>query len=113
MWISLFSAVIAIAIFLSVASFLLSNQATNASSMFGRVVWRSRNMFEMMDRLGIDAAAFARFDADFNSAHRACQLCPADDVCHEWLMRGSKSLKRAPAFCPNAERFAHAKHMLA
>ena len=109
MWISLFAAVIAIAIFLSVASFLMSDQATNASLMFATVARRSRNMSEMMDRLGIDAEALARVDVNLNSVYRACQLCPADEACREWLTRESKALKRAPAFCANAERFAHAK----
>ncbi len=85
----------------------------NASSMFDKAIRRLRNMSEMMDRVGFDAEALARADLDVRSVFRACQNCPADEVCHDWLVRASKSLKRAPAFCPNVERFARAKQMTA
>jgi hypothetical protein len=69
---------------------------------------RARNMSEMMDRLGLDADAFAhrRSGLDLSSAIRMCQFCNADEVCHDWLARAAKSSVKAPAFCPNAKLFA-------
>lgn len=87
----------------------------NVSSIFrfDKAVRRLRNMSEMMDRLGFDAEALARTDLNISSVFRACQSCPADEVCHDWLVRASKSFKRAPNFCPNAERFDRARQVTA
>jgi hypothetical protein len=87
----------------------------NASSIFrfDRAVRRLRNMSEMIDRQGFDAEALARSDLNVGSVFRACQICPADEVCHDWLVRASTSFKRAPAFCPNAERFSRARQVTA
>ena len=87
----------------------------NVSSIFrfDKAVRRLRNMSEMMDRLGFDVEALARTDLNVRSVFRACQSCPADEVCHDWLLRASKSFKRAPAFCPNAKRFGRAKQVTA
>src|ERR1700674_3217352 len=87
----------------------------NVSSIFrfDKAVRRLRNMSEMMDRLGFDVEALARTDLNVRSVFRACQSCPADEVCHDWLVRASKSFKRAPAFCPNAKRFGRAKQVTA
>ena len=111
MWISLFVVTIAIAISLSVGAFLMRGISANASSMFDKAVRRLRNMADMMDRLGFDEGALARSDLNVTSVYRACQFCPADEVCHDWLARAPKSLKHAPAFCRNRERFARAKQM--
>jgi Family of unknown function (DUF6455) len=109
----LFGVTIAIAISLSVGAFLMRDINANASSMFDKAVRRLRNMTDMMDRLGFDGGALARTDLNISSAYRACQFCPADEVCHDWLTRAPKSLKRAPAFCPNAGLFTRAKQMKA
>jgi hypothetical protein len=113
MWISLFGVTIAIAISLSVGAFLMRDINTSADSIFDKAERRLRNMADMMDRLGFDEGVLARSDLNVSSAYRACQSCSADEVCHDWLTRAPKSLKSAPAFCPNAKRFAQAKQMIA
>ncbi len=80
---------------------------------FDTAVNRLRNMSDMMDRLGFDAETLARTGLDVSFVFRACQICPADEVCHHWLARAPKSFKRAPAFCPNAERYARARQAMA
>ena len=127
MWIALFAVAIAVAVLLSVAGFvmrdrdtiaikpmrLLSRKASReiapaASSKFDRAVRRLSNMSEMTKRLEADSKALGRQESNVRSVFRACQNCSADDVCHDWLVRAPKSLGHAPAFCPNAKRFAHA-----
>ena len=87
----------------------------NAGSIvtFDTAVNRLRNMSDMMDRLGFDAETLARTGLDVSFVFRACQICPADEVCHHWLARAPKSFKRAPAFCPNAERYSRARQAMA
>ena len=80
---------------------------------FDMAVNRLRNMSEMMDRLGFDAETLARTELNVGLVFRACQICPADEVCHHWLARAPKSFKRAPAFCPNAERYARPRQAMA
>src|SRR5665647_3693514 len=50
---------------------------------------RWRNTCEMLDRLGLDAAALAhgRLASDLRTAVTNCQSCGADQVCQDWLMR--------------------------
>jgi hypothetical protein len=69
---------------------------------------RVENMSEMMRRLGLDAADPRRNGgtAALAGAAEACEACRAGDECHDWLKRAAATLYRAPAFCPNAERFA-------
>jgi Family of unknown function (DUF6455) len=81
----------------------------NAVSGFGRAVCRLQNMSEMMDRLGFDSGALAREDFNIKSVFNACQVCAADEVCHDWLARAPKALGQAPAFCANMEYFARIK----
>jgi len=66
------------------------------------------NLAEMMERLGLDPAAVARHRLGFvvSSAVKTCQACPSGDVCRDWLLRATPTLQKAPAFCPNAGRFA-------
>jgi Family of unknown function (DUF6455) len=66
------------------------------------------NMSELVQRLGLDRRTASRpcGGAIFASAVRVCEACPATDVCHDWLSRAAASLYKAPAFCPNADRFA-------
>jgi Family of unknown function (DUF6455) len=77
---------------------------------FDKTDRRARNMFEMMDTLGLDTEAFAyrRLDLDLSSAIRTCQFCIADKVCRDWLARPQSSDK-ALAFCPNAALFTQAR----
>lgn len=78
----------------------------------GRMVMRADrrlyNLSEMITRLRLDFV-----DLNIGSALHTCQTCPAAEVCNGWLVRASKSFKRAPAFCPNARRFSHASQVLA
>jgi hypothetical protein len=66
------------------------------------------NLVEMMKRLGLDGADVGQRQLGMTlaSAIRACQHCPAGQVCHDWLARASSTLPKPPPFCPNAERFA-------
>lgn len=113
MWIALFAVTIAIAIALSVGAFMMRDINTDVASVFDAAVRRMCNMADMMDRLGFDEGVLARNDLNVSSAYRACQSCSADEVCHDWLTQAPKSLKHAPAFCPNANRFAQAKQTTA
>jgi hypothetical protein len=78
---------------------------------FDKANRRARNMFEMMDWLGLDTEAFAhrRLGLDLSSAIRICRFCIADNVCHDWLARAAKPVAKAPAFCPNAVLFEQAR----
>ncbi len=67
------------------------------------------NMYEMMDRLGLNTGALGRKRPDLSLAIGTCQFCPADEICHDWLARADKSLGKAPAFCPNANIFERAR----
>jgi hypothetical protein len=69
---------------------------------------RLDNMSDMMGRLGIGPSMGERKDDAIvlASAVRACESCGAGEACHAWLARAAASLYRAPAFCPNADRFA-------
>ena len=75
---------------------------------------RWRNMCEMLDRLGLDAAMLAhgRLASDLRSAVSTCHSCKADQVCQEWLMRAPESIDSSPAFCPNAELFASVRDLI-
>ena len=72
---------------------------------------RLGNMSAMMERLGVDSIDLCWQDKGLvlAAAIRACQACSNGEVCRDWLIRASASLLRAPAFCPNAPRFAQAK----
>ena len=124
MWIGLFIIVIAASIFLCFAAVLLRDRELRtqpstpavqldepASSTFAKAVGRMRNMSAMMDRLGFNAEALVRQDLNVRSVFHDCQKCSADEVCHDWLARAPKLLARAPAFCPNAKRFADARQL--
>lgn len=69
------------------------------------------NMAEMTDRLGIRtiAAAWPSGVSGLVEAIKACQSCPAEDVCHDWLLRAPKHVQQVPPFCPNAAVFNIAK----
>jgi hypothetical protein len=82
-----------------------------APQEFGRDVQRLQNMADMMARLGLRADAQVTGVVAMKDAYRACQACAADGVCRDWLARADKSLTSAPAFCPNAARFAAARQL--
>ena len=68
---------------------------------------RWRNMSEMLSRLDLNAGALAhgRLASGLRAAVRTCQSCAADELCQTWLIRAPEWLRKAPAFCPNAELF--------
>ena len=72
------------------------------------LVRRMENLSDMMRRLGLDPIVAGRQcdGAVLGSAVRICEGCPVGEVCHDWLARAAVTLYRAPAFCPNQDRFA-------
>jgi hypothetical protein len=75
------------------------------------LVRRIENMSDMMNRLGFYslAALHSPSRATLGSGVSVCESCLAGDVCHDCLLRAAETLGKAPAFCPNAERFAQLK----
>jgi len=75
---------------------------------------RWRNMCEMLDRFGLDAAKLAhgRLASGLRSAVRTCQSCEADQRCQGWLTRAPEWLEEAPAFCRNAKLFASERDII-
>ena len=69
------------------------------------------NMAAMTGRLGLDTvpAAWPTGVSQLALAINTCQHCDAFDVCNDWLARAPKSIKAAPAFCPNAAEFSRNK----
>jgi hypothetical protein len=80
---------------------------TNASSTrtFGKASHTFRNVSGMMNRLRFNLEMLPTADLNNEFALGTCHICPADDLCNNWLVRTPRSFKRAPAFCPDAERF--------
>lgn len=80
-------------------------------SLTDRLERKMTSLRAMMDKTGLDVARFAgnRRGLDLAAAIRTCQACGAGQVCHDWLQRAPERVARAPAFCPNADRFAQAK----
>ena len=72
---------------------------------------RLGNLSVMMERLEVDSIDLCWQEKGLvlSSVIRACQACPNGETCRDWLLRASSSLLQAPAFCPNAQRFAQAK----
>ena len=70
--------------------------------MYARTPVPTRNIFRMMDRLGIDAASGVvnQFGLAFASAMRTCGSCNVVGDCSAWL-DGAERAVAAPAFCPN------------
>jgi|SRR5512132_368781 hypothetical protein len=68
---------------------------------------RLENMSDMMNRLGLGPQPGEPKDAIVvASAVRTCENCPSGSLCRDWLTRAAATLYQAPAFCPNADRFA-------
>jgi hypothetical protein len=68
---------------------------------------RLENMSDMMNRLGLGPQPGEQKDAIVvASAVRTCENCPSGSLCRSWLTQAAATLYKAPAFCPNADRFA-------
>jgi hypothetical protein len=80
-------------------------------SFVDRMERRLSSMRAMMEKAGVhmDSFATSRRGLDLVAAIRTCQGCSAGDVCSDWLLRAPARVAQAPAFCPNARRFAQAK----
>lgn len=74
--------------------------------MYRRVERQAVRMHEMMDRLGVDPAAFARLrqGAVYAEARERCLYCGTTDKCLRWL-EGQGRPGARPAFCPNLRLF--------
>ena len=66
---------------------------------------RARNMGEMIDRLGVEPGQSIDGGRILRSMAQSCLACRAGEECRDWLDARTGSLKAAPAFCPNADRF--------
>jgi len=67
--------------------------------------YRPTNVYEMMERLGLESAAgvVPRLGLFYASAVRTCHQCERSDACHDWLKVASTTLHVPPKFCPNAD----------
>lgn len=74
--------------------------------MFQHVERRASRMHEMMDRLGVDAAALARHrhGQTYAEARQMCLSCPSGDACARWLGQGNGAPGK-PTFCPSLSSF--------
>jgi hypothetical protein len=74
--------------------------------MFRRVERQAVRMHEMMDRLHVDPAAFARLRQGevYAEARARCLYCGATDKCLRWLEGQDRPGKR-PDFCLNLQLF--------
>jgi hypothetical protein len=74
--------------------------------MFRQVERRAIRLHQMMARLGVDVAQFARIrrgDA-YAEARTRCLYCGTAEMCLRWL-DGSGRQDRLPEFCPNLRDF--------
>jgi hypothetical protein len=77
---------------------------------FERIDRKVANMREMLDRFGIDPAAFAqRLGVSFGASVRACQMCSRGEQCQRWLADAGSRIDRIPEFCPNGVRLHNAR----
>jgi len=68
---------------------------------------RLENMNDILNRLGLGPQLSDPKDAIvLASAVCTCEKCPKGDLCRSWLTQAAATLYKAPAFCPNADRFA-------
>ena len=67
---------------------------------------RSRRTEQMIDRLGVDAAALARRHngESFADVQRICFDCRNSYLCRRWL-ESDRSENSEPEFCPNLKTF--------
>lgn len=74
--------------------------------MYRRVERQAVRMHEMMDRLGVDALAFARLRQGevYAEARARCTFCSNADTCLAWLASDPPKGTSA-SFCPNMPLF--------
>lgn len=74
--------------------------------MFRRVERQAVRMHEMMDRLDVDPAAFARLQHGdvYAEARSRCLTCGTSDKCLRWLEDRDRP-NTSPDFCPNLQLF--------
>ena len=74
--------------------------------MYRRVEQRAVRMHVMMNRLGIDARAFARLRQGeaYAEARSRCLFCHHGDTCLAWLASDAPR-ETAAGFCPNVPLF--------
>jgi len=74
--------------------------------MYRRVERQAVRMHEMMDRLGVDPAAFARQRQGevYSEARARCLFCGTSDKCLRWLEVRDRPDQK-PDFCPNLRLF--------
>jgi uncharacterized protein DUF6455 len=67
---------------------------------------------EMMERLGIDAAAgiLPRLGVQYASALRRCEGCRSKRACRDWLDYAPAMVNFAPDFCVNADVLFELQH---
>jgi hypothetical protein len=75
---------------------------------------RLGNLLAMLQRLGLDPAAFStqRHGRYLAAAIPGCLSCRHEGACRQWLGRPTAPAERAPAFCPNAQVLAWARQDL-
>jgi len=63
-------------------------------------------MFEMIDRLGIEAGggALPQYALRYAAAARSCEACGSKSACRKWL-HAHEVARFAPPFCPNGDTF--------
>jgi hypothetical protein len=76
-------------------------------SSLARLEQQSRNLREMIARLGIEPLRPAVGDGgrEFAEVARSCWACRRGMGCRVWLDARTGPLEAAPSFCPNAARF--------
>jgi hypothetical protein len=57
-------------------------------------------LYEMMQRLGIEASVVPRLGLAYMTEFHRCQTCPAKVACREWLDVMPQSVASASHFCP-------------
>ena len=74
--------------------------------MLNRVLHQAELMDRMMERLGVDLAAAARFENGmaWYEARSQCIDCHSERQCQEWLKRAEPSIG-PPDFCHNTAFF--------
>jgi hypothetical protein len=72
--------------------------------MYHQVERRARRLQDLMDGLGVNAAALARHQAGdaFYVARTSCIGCVKGDTCARWLALSPENRER-PTFCPNID----------
>ena len=78
--------------------------------MFQHVERQAVRMHQMMQRLDVDPAMFARLEGGeaYAQARKTCLSCSTCDLCLRWL-DGTSRQDRLPDFCPNLQAFRACK----